>query len=228
VRALAASRIPIVSGVGHETDFTIADFAADVRAPTPTAAAELVSPQRSVLLRELAQQYYALTRAQQRHTERRAQQLDGLARRLISPIQQLTRQHEQLLRLHTELSRRMRQRLRDGRANLALVCLHWQKTQPDLALKRRELEQRSQRLRMALTRPIEQHRAYLSELTAKVAVLSPQRTLERGYAVLLDSHGKAVRAPAELKPASQLTVHLAHGSANVGIESVQVILDSHW
>ena len=84
-RAIAESAMPVVSGVGHETDFTIADFAADVRAPTPTGAAELVSPQRVLLLRELDHRHATLARGFGRMMERRAQQLDWLARRLVQP-----------------------------------------------------------------------------------------------------------------------------------------------
>src|ERR1700754_1834414 len=84
-RAIAESAVPVVSGVGHETDFTIADFAADVRAPTPTGAAELVSPQRVLLLRELDHRHATLARAVGRMMERRAQQLDWLGGRLGSP-----------------------------------------------------------------------------------------------------------------------------------------------
>jgi len=76
--------MPVVSGVGHETDFTIADFAADVRAPTPTAAAELVSPQRCYLLRDLDHRHASLARGFGRMMEQRAQQLDWLARRLVA------------------------------------------------------------------------------------------------------------------------------------------------
>ena len=88
-RAIAESAMPVVSGVGHETDFTIADFAADVRAPTPTGAAELVSPQRVLLLRELDHRHATLARGFGRMMERRAQQLDWLARRLVSPAERL-------------------------------------------------------------------------------------------------------------------------------------------
>ena len=98
-RAIAESAMPVVSGVGHETDFTIADFAADVRAPTPTAAAELVSPQRVLLLRDLDHRHATLARGFGRMMERRAQQLDWLARRLVSPAERLERQRAHLRQL---------------------------------------------------------------------------------------------------------------------------------
>ena len=98
-RAIAESAVPVVSGVGHETDFTIADFAADVRAPTPTGAAELVSPQRVLLLRDLDQRHATLARGFGRMMERRAQQLDWLARRLVSPAERLERQRTHLQQL---------------------------------------------------------------------------------------------------------------------------------
>src|SRR6201996_2975987 len=103
-RAIAESALPVVSGVGHETDFTIADFAADVRAPTPTGAAELVSPQRVLLLRDLDQRHASLARGFGRMMERRAQQLDWLSRRLVSPAERLARQRMHLQQLSARLA----------------------------------------------------------------------------------------------------------------------------
>ncbi len=178
-RAIAGSHLPIVSGVGHETDFTIADFVADQRAPTPTGAAELVSPAREMLLRELEQSRRQLMRACARLVEGRAQQLDWLARGLLNPAERLRRQQSQL-------------------------------------------QQHATRLAMAFAQPHAQRRATLREAAAKLELLSPQRTLERGYAALIDPRSQhAIRSPATLAKMSQIVVHLAQGSADVELTRVQ-------
>jgi exodeoxyribonuclease VII large subunit len=191
-RAIAESAIPVVSGVGHETDFTIADFAADVRAPTPTGAAELVSPQRVLLLRELDHRHATLARGFGRMMERRAQQLDWLARRLVSPAERLARQRTHLQQLSVRLASAGARPVRDARARFSLLQMRWQRWRPDLA----------------------GHQAKLGHLS--------QRTLERGYAAVLDAQsGRAVRAPSSLKPGRRLTVHLAEGAADIALADVQ-------
>jgi exodeoxyribonuclease VII large subunit len=221
-RAIAESAVPVVSGVGHETDFTIADFAADMRAPTPTGAAELVSPQRVLLLRELDHRHAALARGFGRMMERRAQQLDWLARRLVSPAERLARQRMHLQQLSARLSSAGARPVRDARARFSLLQMRWQRWRPDLAAHQAKLDNLTQRLDAALLRQHERQAARISTLAARLEVLSPQRTLERGYAAVLDAQtGRAVRAPSSLKPGRRLTVHLAEGAADVALADVQ-------
>ncbi|MEX3763644.1 exodeoxyribonuclease VII large subunit [Paraburkholderia phenoliruptrix] len=221
-RAIAASAIPVVSGVGHETDFTIADFAADVRAPTPTGAAELVSPQRVLLLRELDHRHAALARGFGRMMERRAQQLDWLSHRLVSPAERLARQRTHLQQLSARLASAGARPVRDARARFSLLQMRWQRWRPDLAAHQARLGSLAQRLDAALLRQYERQAARIATLSARLEVLSPQRTLERGYAAVLDAQtGRAVRAPSSLKPGRRLTMHLAEGTADVALADVQ-------
>jgi exodeoxyribonuclease VII large subunit len=221
-RAIAASSVPVVSGVGHETDFTIADFTADVRAPTPTGAAELVSPQRVLLLRDLDHRHATLARGFGRMMERRAQQLDWLARRLVSPVERLARQRTHLQQLIARLASAGARPVRDARARFALVQMRWQRWRPDLSMHRSKVSGLADRLDRALLRQHERHLARVETLAARLEVLSPQRTLERGYAALLDAQsGRAVRAPSALKPGRRMTVHLAEGSADIALSDVQ-------
>lgn len=224
-RAIAESRVPVVSGVGHETDFTIADFAADVRAPTPTGAAELISPQRVLLLRDLDHRHATLARGFGRMMERRAQQLDWLARRLVSPGERLARQRTHLQQLSVRLASAGARPARDARARFSLLQMRWQRWRPDLATRRAAVNALAQRLDSAVLRQHERQTARVVTLAARLEVLSPQRTLERGYAALLDGqNGRAVRTPSSLKPGRRLTVHLAEGAADITLADVQARL----
>lgn len=181
--AIAESAIPVISGVGHETDFTIADFVADMRAPTPTAAAELVAPDRLELLRELAGLNQELTRAVTRRVERDTQRLDQLSLRLAHAFPNPDRMREKLSALSNRLGQTWQSRL-----------AAWQRTQ-------------------------EHHRAHLE-------ALNPQRTLERGYSVVLATENEqiqAVRNPDQLHAGQAYTVQMAFGSAEIVLERTRTL-----
>jgi exodeoxyribonuclease VII large subunit len=220
--------MPVVSGVGHETDFTIADFAADLRAPTPTGAAELVSPQRALLLRELGHHHAQLSRAFERGIENRGQQLDWLARRLVSPAERLARQRQHLQQLGARLAGAAARSTQAAHARFALLEMRWRRHRPDPAQARLRIGQLDARLEQAFLRGHERRVARLHQLTLRTELLSPRRTLERGYAAILDPQGHAVRDPAMLQRGKRMTVHLAEGSADVGIGDVQPRLDAEF
>jgi len=179
--AIAECSIPIISGVGHETDFTIADFVADLRAPTPTAAAEIASPDRIELLRNIQAYADFMQRMMNQKLEREAQRIDQLSLRLQHAIPN---------------PKEMRQRQNQLQERLTRV---WQE-------------------KMRYWRQQQEH--YLFQIEA----LNPQRTLERGYSLILDGT-KAVRNPKELKTSKEFTIAMAHGQALVTLENVLPLAD---
>ncbi|MWL86364.1 exodeoxyribonuclease VII large subunit [Cupriavidus sp. SW-Y-13] len=222
--AVARSRLPVVSGVGHETDFTIADFVADVRAPTPTGAAELVSPDRAHLLQAARRARDALAQSMDRQMERRAQHLEWLGRRLRSPQAQL-----QERRAHVDnLSRHLRAALRDTvsaqRHRHDVLAMRWRACKPDTVAAQATVDRLANRLDAAAERRHEREAQRLARVSGALELLAPQRTLERGYAVLLDSRGHALRSPHALRAGSIVEAHLAEGTADLEIAGVQTKL----
>ena len=195
-RTIVQSPVPLVCGVGHETDFTIADFCADLRAPTPTAAAELVAQPREVWLGALGLLAGRLQNGVQRQLEQRAQRLDQASARLGRPSGLVAAQHQRL----AQLAQRMRQAVL---LKLQLLA-HTQKAlEADLPLKvQRSLAQRQQRLERAALR---------------LQLLDPRLVLQRGYALLTDTEGAVVSSVRQAPPGVALRATLADGVVDVSV-----------
>ena len=214
-RAIAASSSPVVSAVGHETDFTIADFAADLRAPTPSAAAELVVPEREeiVLRIERARQrgaravHFRLSQLARRLEQRGIERSRRLLELRINRAQQRTDELDYALR--TRLTRTLhlrRQRLQQADARLRARDL------------RIRLAQAGERLRMAsralaelIRRHVDAARRQHGPLASQLEALSPLRVLERGYSIVQLEDGRIVRRASDAPAGTQIRVRMHEG-----------------
>jgi len=194
VRALARAPMPVVCGVGHETDFTLADFVADLRAPTPTAAAELCAPSLEQRLGELAYAQERLTDAVHQAIDQRGQRLDWLAQRLGRPSVRLHQATQQLDRLQA--------RLQQGLAR-------------STARSRQRIELLAQRLPAALQRDVQMRQQRLQRSDMALGLLDPGLVLERGYAWLTDADGQAITRAADIDPGQAVRATLADGSVDL-------------
>ena len=224
-RAIANCSMPVIAGVGHETDFTIADFAADVRAATPTAAAELAATARADWIASLNADAIDLRRAMQRTLGEASQSLDNLSRRLPSPSAQIGHQRFKLVAFSTALTHAVRAPVSRHGFALAQLRARWASHRPDVRSHRLEIDARQRRLAGALDNQLARRRHALAALSAQLELLNPQRTLERGYAIVRDAAGNVLRSPGQLKPQQLLNVRLAEGSAEIGVASVQRALE---
>lgn len=219
-RAVAASPIPVVSGVGHETDFTIVDFVADARAPTPTAAAELASPDGPALRSQLRRQGARLARNWDRGAEQRAQRLDFIAARLKHPAQQLRFRQEVFGHLRIRLHR-AGAAITAGRAiGLRAVAARLERAVPDLPGRQRRIDDSGRRLAMTMRAQVREIDARLGRAGAALRLLDPQAVLERGYGIVRDAGGAIVRDAASLVVGQSVEITVARGSAMAAVQAV--------
>jgi exodeoxyribonuclease VII large subunit len=221
-RAIAASEVPVVSAVGHETDFTIADFVADLRAPTPSAAAELVVPEQSDLLRTMETlsaragraARLLLAHARERLTRQGIERASMLLGRRIGRGLQAVDEAD--YRLRARIAGLIDQRRK------ALDALERRVREQDprmqLARERRRLEAADRRLSELIQARLGNSRGRLDPLRARLETLSPLRVLDRGYAVVQTMEGQVVRSPADAPAGSPIDVRLAQGRLRARVE----------
>ena len=224
-RAIVASRLPVVSAIGHETDFTIADFAADLRAPTPSAAAELITAAQHNIAEHLARLNHRLERAARFQILQAQQRLARVpASRAEARITALLHQSEQraddlALRMENALNQRIRARQRHVAELAAAVMRHDPRRQ--LAHARMGFEACRARLDRTLERSIGAARTHLRALDARLNSLSPLAVLDRGYALVLDANGIVVRSARQVASGDNVTTRLSDGSFTSRVTGVK-------
>jgi len=197
-RDIASSVIAVIVGVGHESDTTIADFVGDLRAPTPTAAAELCCVAREDLVRMVATRKDRLMESMSRMLERRAQRVDRLSLRMVSPSQRIAARGHQFALL--------RQRMAYAK--------------PILSVLQNRLEQAAKRLNTACQQQFLARRWHAQTLDAKLQSLSPLAPLERGFAIVRAADGQIVHDATRLTKQEQISISFAQGQVRATVDAV--------
>jgi len=201
-RTIAQSPVPVIAGIGHETDFTIADFVADLRAPTPTAAAEMVSISTQAALDALREGAARLQLALQRQLDRQAQKVDRLASRIGRLSGALERQQTRLQSAEQSIRHAMQMQLQ----------------QRQYALQRQAVQ-----LPDALHKTLTRHQNAIASAQVRLHSLNPALVLQRGYAWLSDETGRAIGSVAELRPGQALQATLQDGAAKLEVLSTHPV-----
>jgi len=216
-RAIHACPIPLLTGIGHETDFTIAEFVADRRAATPTAAAELASPARADLIARITALRAGLSGRAARKIEDSMQQVDQLLRRMVHPGQKLQNQRDLLAQLTQRLRTACARVLERQRWQLLDLNQRQRAALPPLPEWNRRVAAARARLALAWRNRIEHAEAEMRALGAHLAHLDPRAVLQRGYSVVRDSSGAILRSAGTLLPGDAVDITFSQGGAEARV-----------
>lgn len=220
-RDIASSLIPVVCGVGHETDFTIADFVADLRAPTPTAAAELVCGTRQGLLDRVTRTHDGLQGQFQRQLERLFQRVDRAAGALVSPARRLEHQSERLAGLAYRMTAAWQRYAAQRTTKFDRSQARLGNTLPDMTARQTRIEKLAGSM-VLYQRRLLTHKSSQSDLAqAQLRALSPENTLARGYAIVRDKQGGIIRHADSALVGQAIQVTLARGELAATVDAVR-------
>ena len=218
VRFQDETGIAVVSGVGHETDFTICDFVADKRAPTPTAAAEMVSPDAGQLHTDLLSAFSILARSLRRTLDTAYQRMDRAQRNLLSPQDRLVRERDRLTRIATALRHAAIAGIDRATFETALLSQRLSGQRPDLTPRQSALRQRRASLTQSVQRALHARTASLQGFAQALQLLAPERVLERGYSIV-EHDGAILRDSARVQTGDAITVRLARGAISAEVKA---------
>jgi len=224
-RAIFACRVPVISAVGHETDFTIADFVADLRAPTPSAAAELVVREKLAVMRALVDLHGRLHQAMESQLTRQRERVEALARRRVlnDPARALRDHHRRLDDLRARLHTAARRHRRDlaHRAELATNALSSLHPLARISHGRAVLGQLRGRLTAAASNRAKVSRHAFAAAVGRLESLSPLAVLGRGYSLTRLSSGTIVRRAAQVVPGDAIEILLGEGTLGARVTQVE-------
>ncbi len=215
-RAIAKSQIPVVSAVGHEIDFTISDFVADLRAPTPSAAAEMIAPDGDTLMRHIGQMQAQIRRIVSASLAQLKSQLGFLERSMLfrEPIRIMAELSQRLDGLIEALESASDERIRGGRQRVEQLLAVVRQHRPDqlLALRRHEISAQIAKLEHRVLENLTRKKLHLQRLEGLLKVLSPMATMQRGFSVTITAEGQLIHSASDTAPGMKIRTRLHDGS----------------
>lgn len=223
-RAIANCMIPTISAIGHETDFVISDFVADVRAPTPTAAATLVTPDVSETRQALQQSQSSLDYRIRQFLNNAQQRIDFAVQGLAHPKQRIELQSGELKRLILRLDAAQQNKLKNHSDTLNRLNIRLHGIAPGSQLQKNQytLLALRERLAHAMNRNLTQQQATLENSNARLEALSPLKTLGRGYAILQNQHGEIIDSSTQIAKGETLQARLHQGKLSAVVSAVEL------